>query len=193
MEEQPNYEPSIAAGARPDEPRLKTLGVRLDEGLHAQLSVIAQLSGSTLADEIRGSIEALIAAAHNDPELVARAESVQAEMLSETEIHRPAISGFFGHVAFEEARGCRLRDSSRRGEKPAATAQRSVRDRSAKPENAGQNVTSRASGSGSATKRAPTTASVQKAKPRAAARPWAFRSPPTPGMLLHGIMSSIAE
>ena len=32
---------------------MKTLAIRLDDELHAQLSVLAQLSGTSLTDEIR--------------------------------------------------------------------------------------------------------------------------------------------
>lgn len=83
----------------PEQQRFKTLGVRIEEGLHAQLSFIAQLSGSTLADEIKGSIEARVRAAQDDPELVARAEAVQAELQREAEARRQAIAGFFGRTA----------------------------------------------------------------------------------------------
>lgn len=97
MEGQPNSEQQI----QQEQQRFKTLGVRLDEGLHAQLSFIAQLTGNTLADEIRSSIEARVAAAQEDPDLIARAESVQAEMQREAEARRRAISGFFGHIAVD--------------------------------------------------------------------------------------------
>lgn len=85
-----------------EQQRVKTLGVRIEEGLHAQLSFIAQLTGNTLADEIRGSIEARVAAAQDDPDLVARAEAVHAEIEREAQARRQAIAGFFGKVALED-------------------------------------------------------------------------------------------
>lgn len=98
MEEEPQSEqqPEQAAQA---EQRYKTLGVRLEEDLHARLSFIAQLSGSSLADEIRRSIEARVDAAQDDPELVARAQAVRAEIEREAQARQQAIAGFFGEVA----------------------------------------------------------------------------------------------
>jgi predicted DNA-binding protein len=39
---------------------VKTLAIRLEPELHAQLSLIAQLTGSTITDEIRAALEAHI-------------------------------------------------------------------------------------------------------------------------------------
>jgi hypothetical protein len=85
------------------EQRYKTLGVRLNEELHAQLSFIAQLSDTSLAEEIRRSIEARVSAAQDDPDLIARAEAVRAQIEREAEARRSAISGFFGKLAVEAA------------------------------------------------------------------------------------------
>jgi hypothetical protein len=101
--------------------RYKTLGVRLDEDLHARLSFIAQLSGSTITDEIRRSIDARIETAMADPELIARAEEVRAEIEREAQARQQAISGFFGAVAVEVS-GPR---PSRRGGKPAGSPETS--------------------------------------------------------------------
>lgn len=100
--EQQQPQPEVTT---PDQQRFKTLGVRIEEGLHTQLSFIAQLSGNTLADEIKGSIEARVRAAQDDPELVARAEAVQAELQREAEARRQAIAGFFGRVAVADTVG----------------------------------------------------------------------------------------
>jgi hypothetical protein len=86
----------------PEQQRFKTLGVRIEESLHARLSFIAQLSGNTLADEIKASIEARVRAAQEDPDLVARAEAVQAELQREAEARRAAIAGFFGRTTLSE-------------------------------------------------------------------------------------------
>jgi uncharacterized membrane-anchored protein YjiN (DUF445 family) len=92
MEEQP--QPTTN-----EEQRFKTLGVRVDEGLHAQLTFIAQLTDSTIADEIRRSIEARVQAAQSDPELIARAEEVRAEIEREAQARQQAIAGLFGNLA----------------------------------------------------------------------------------------------
>jgi hypothetical protein len=96
MEQQP--QPQNPAEAEQQQ-RFKTLGVRLDEDLHAQLTFVAQLTGSTIADEIRHSIESRVQAAQADPELVARAEEVRAEIEREAQARQQAIAGLFGKVA----------------------------------------------------------------------------------------------
>ena len=91
-------------GGQPNEQgeeRYKTLGVRLGEELHAQLSFIAQLQGTSLAEEIRQSIEARVLAAQDDPELIARAEAVRTQIEREAQARRQAIAGFFGKAATE--------------------------------------------------------------------------------------------
>lgn len=92
MEQQP--QPAMG-----EQQRFKTLGVRLDEGLHAQLTFIAQLTDSTIADEIRRSIEARVQAAQSDPELIVRAEHARAEIEREAQARQQAIAGLFGSLA----------------------------------------------------------------------------------------------
>lgn len=100
MEEQPQAQPvEQAQGVEDQAQRFKTLGVRIEEDLHAQLTFIAQLSGSTIADQIRLSIEARVLAAQEDPELVARAEEVRAEIEREAEARKQAIANLFGKTA----------------------------------------------------------------------------------------------
>jgi hypothetical protein len=96
-------EPNTEAGLHTEqaEGRYKTLGVRLGEELHAQLSFIAQLKGTTITEEIRQSIEARVVAAQDDPELITRAETVRSQIEREAEARRQAIAGFFGNVGVE--------------------------------------------------------------------------------------------
>lgn len=94
MEQQPQAQPAEA-----EQQRFKTLGVRIDEDLHAQLTFIAQLKGGTIADEIRQSIETRVQAAQEDPELIARAEEVRAEIEREAQARQQAIAGLFGKLA----------------------------------------------------------------------------------------------
>ena len=81
------------------EQHLKTLAIRVDEKLHAQLRFIAQLRGSSITDEIRQAIENRIASAHDDPELVVRAEQVRDEIEREAASRSAAIAGFLGKPA----------------------------------------------------------------------------------------------
>jgi hypothetical protein len=75
---------------------VKTLAIRLEADQHAQLSLIAQLRGSTLTEEIRSAIEAHLAAARSAPELTAQAESVLADIEREALARRAAIATLFG-------------------------------------------------------------------------------------------------
>ena len=88
-----------ASESEQKEKHLRTLAVRLDEGLHAQLHFIAQLRGSSISDEIRRAIENRIATAQDDPELVARAHEVSEEIEREAAARSAAIAGFLGSPA----------------------------------------------------------------------------------------------
>ncbi len=74
----------------------KTLAIRLDLETHAQLSILAQLKGSNLTEEIRAAIEAHIAATKSSPELVRQAENVLEEFEREAQARRAAIATLFG-------------------------------------------------------------------------------------------------
>ena len=75
---------------------VKTLAIRLEPDLHAQLSLIAQLRESTITDEIRAAIEAHISAVKAAPELAARADSVLEDIEREATTRRAAIATLFG-------------------------------------------------------------------------------------------------
>ena len=57
---------------------VKTLAIRLEPETHAQLSLVAQLRGNTITDEIKAALDAHIAAVKTTPDLAARAGSVLA-------------------------------------------------------------------------------------------------------------------
>lgn len=75
---------------------VKTLAIRLDEELHAQLSVLAQLSGMTVTDAIRQAIEAFVSAQRSQGDLAERAAGVLAEIEREATARRSAIQALFG-------------------------------------------------------------------------------------------------
>lgn len=97
---------------------VKTLAIRLEPDLHAQLSLIAQLRSSTITDEIRAAIEAHIALVKTAPELAAQAGSVLEDIEREAVARRAAIATLFGNEPSDEA--------------PAATAAASPRARGGK-------------------------------------------------------------
>lgn len=75
---------------------VKTLAIRLDADLHAQLTLIAQLRDATITDEIKAAIEDRIAAAKSKPELAGKAEAALAEIEREAANRRGALASLFG-------------------------------------------------------------------------------------------------
>lgn len=75
---------------------VKTLAIRLDPTMHAQLSLIAQLRGTTLTDEIRAAIEERLTASKTAPDLVTQAGSALDALQEEVTVKRAAIVALFG-------------------------------------------------------------------------------------------------
>lgn len=80
-----------AAGYGP----IKTIAVRINESVRAQLDIIAQLNDRTVTDEIRLALEAWIERTKSDPSVLQRAESVRAEIEREAATKRSAIAAIF--------------------------------------------------------------------------------------------------
>ncbi|WP_298207559.1 hypothetical protein [Ferrimicrobium sp.] len=72
----------------------KTLAIRVEETLHAQLRFIAQLRETSITDEIRQAIETRIASAQDDPEIIARAQQARDELEREAAARSAAIRDF---------------------------------------------------------------------------------------------------
>ena len=73
----------------------KTLAIRLDNDVHAQLQVIARLLDSSIADEIRQAIDAHLQAKRKDPELGKRASEVRESIEHEAKLRQDAIATLF--------------------------------------------------------------------------------------------------
>jgi predicted transcriptional regulator len=74
---------------------MKTLAIRLEDDIHAQLSVLAQLEELTVTDAIRQAIASFVAAKRSNPELTARAEAVLADIERDAASRRDAIASLF--------------------------------------------------------------------------------------------------
>jgi hypothetical protein len=102
-EQEPHTQPlegmPMPTQAELQDQRLKTIAVRVQEDMHAQLSFIAQLSGTSIADEIRRAIENRITTAQDDPDLLARAQQARQEIEREAAARSAAIAGFMGTTA----------------------------------------------------------------------------------------------
>ena len=75
---------------------MKTLAIRLEDDLHAQLGVLAQLSELTVTDAIRQAIEQWVESNRSAPELTERAQSVLDEIERDAAQRRQAIATLFG-------------------------------------------------------------------------------------------------
>ena len=75
---------------------LRTLAVRITDGLRAQLDVIAQLNDRTVTEEIRLALESWVETSKSDPKVLERAETVRAEIEREAKTKQSAIEAIFG-------------------------------------------------------------------------------------------------
>lgn len=81
----------------------KTVAIRVEETLHAQLRIIAQLRETSITDEIRQAIEARISSAQDDPEIIVRAQQARDDLEQEAAARSAAIAGFLGKPAVATA------------------------------------------------------------------------------------------
>ena len=98
---------------------VKTLGIRLQPDVHAQLSFIAQLREGTITDEIQVALAEHIARAKDDPDLASRAAEARAEIEREATARQQAISTLFADGG--EPTGTRQRRTQKGGENPSET------------------------------------------------------------------------
>lgn len=103
-------------------PGVKTLAIRLEPDLHAQLSLIAQLRGSTITDEIKAALEAHIVAAKSLPELAGRADAVLEDIERDATTRRNAIATLFGTTEPEPADVAAATDGQAEPPPPPATS-----------------------------------------------------------------------
>ena len=78
---------------------MKTMAVRLDDELHLQLTVVAQLSGTTVTDAIRQAVHDYIAKLSTDGELATKAQTALQDMEQDLAKRRNAIAALFGPPA----------------------------------------------------------------------------------------------
>ncbi len=74
---------------------MKTLAIRLEDDVHAQLTMVAQLDGTTVTEEIRQAIQAHLTRKRESGELSERANAVLAEIEQEAAAKRDAVQALF--------------------------------------------------------------------------------------------------
>jgi predicted transcriptional regulator len=100
---------------------MKTLAIRLDDELHAQLSVLAQLEGVTITDEIRQAIESHLTIKRDQPDIAAKAQAVLDDIEREALARRDAIATMFGSSTPALATPITKATGRRSGRTPATT------------------------------------------------------------------------
>lgn len=80
----------------PEQRKVKTLAIRLEPELHAQLSVIAQLRGSSLAEEIRTALSAHVASQATSTDLAGSAATLLEDIEREAAERREALTALLG-------------------------------------------------------------------------------------------------
>jgi predicted DNA-binding protein len=84
---------------------MKTLAIRLEDDVHAQLTMLAQLDGTTVTEEIRQAIEGHIAGKRDSGELADRASTVLAEIDREAQAKRSAIEALYHQATTAPPKG----------------------------------------------------------------------------------------
>lgn len=105
----------MAAEQSTPERKVKTLAIRLDLELHAQLTVIAQLRDNSVAEEIREALSTHVAAQAANGELAGSATSMLDEIEREAQARREALSTLFGSSDSGAGTRSRRAGGSKRG------------------------------------------------------------------------------
>lgn len=84
---------------------MKTLAIRLEDELHARLTILARIRGVSVTDAIRAAIEAHITALSQDPGVAAKAEALVADIERDANEQRAALQALIGTSAPPPARG----------------------------------------------------------------------------------------
>jgi len=72
------------------------MAIRLDDDVHARLTILARLSDSSITDVVRDAIEARLIALGSDPSVSAKASALAEEI--ERDARTPDIAVGFGRV-----------------------------------------------------------------------------------------------
>lgn len=75
---------------------VKTLGIKLPAGLHAQFTLVAQLDGLNLNDAALRAVEFYVESKRSEGNFAQRAADALAEIEREAAARRAAIEGLFG-------------------------------------------------------------------------------------------------
>jgi predicted DNA-binding protein len=105
-EEVTDMSQSPSEGSRPNQAKgHKTLAIRLEDDVHAQLVMLAQLAGRPLIEEIREAIQGHIARKRESGELAERISEVLAEIEREAATKKSAIEALYHQATSPPPKG----------------------------------------------------------------------------------------
>lgn len=74
---------------------MKTLAIRLDDEIHARVTILARLRGVSVTDAIRAAIEAHVVTLSQDPDVSAKAKSLVDEIERDAKQQQDALKALF--------------------------------------------------------------------------------------------------
>jgi len=77
-------------------PGVKTLGVKLNDGLHAQFALVSQLNGLSLNDAVLAAVQEYVDRNRSEKGFTERAAAALAAIEAEAQARRGAIQALFG-------------------------------------------------------------------------------------------------
>lgn len=83
---------------------MKTLAIRLEDDLHARLTIVAKLAETSVTDVIRRGIETQVQSMSSDPSLRAKADVLRQEIEREAREQQGALQELFSSPASRQAR-----------------------------------------------------------------------------------------
>lgn len=95
--------------------KVKTLGVKLPDELHAQFVLVAGLDGLSLNDAVKRAVELYVNSKQTEEGFAERAAAVLADIEREAAARRAAIQSLFGQASDEPAPAEAASTPSRRG------------------------------------------------------------------------------
>lgn len=98
---------------------LKTVALKVDDELHAQLMAVAQLEGITATELIRDAVVNHLKAKQEDGSLAARAQAVLEDIEREAASKRDAISAMFGNTKVTPTGAAKASRSRKAGSTPS--------------------------------------------------------------------------
>lgn len=75
---------------------MKTLAIRLEDELHARLTILSKVSGQSVTDTIRTALEEHLTALATQPDIAAKAQALTAEIEREAAEQLSAIQALLG-------------------------------------------------------------------------------------------------